>query len=246
MNRNIKLMEIGGGNLWDQFVKLYNKMFTNPLEWENPEEWKTKLSYNDTPENLPVIHVLVAVHETSSETQEVVGGIVFEHHRRSHVGFMTYLAVAAQWRKHGLSKSMLSEAIKTLSNIESSNNGELFAFIGDTENPDVVPDEQSCMPTNARYQVMQRLGGQPLDFSYIQPKLVGGGGVCRHLMLWSFDISEYGDNCLTSEVLINFLKDEYRSLGIMNPETDEDFVEMVSSIDEEILCSVSKTEQMAC
>jgi GNAT superfamily N-acetyltransferase len=227
-SQNIRLMEIGPGTLWDQLVELYNQTFTDPLEWENHEEWKVKLNY-DIDERFPVMHVMVAVHE-SEETQTVVGGMIFEHHRSSHVGFMSYILVKPEWRKNGISKAMLSTAINILSQIEQINNNELLAFLGDSENPKVVPDEKSCMPTNDRFNVMQRLGGKPIDFTYIQPCLVGGGGICRHLMLWSFDMFTYQTNDLSNSTLIKFLNDLYISLGIADPKVDENFIEMVNSI----------------
>lgn len=230
-SNNIKLMEIGDGDLWNQFVKIYNEFFTNPLEWESPEEWKSKLSYKNTSDKLPVIHVLVAVHETEQHVQEVVGGIVFEHHRRSHVGFMTYIAVSPQWRKHGLSRALLVEAINKLCKIDFN----LKAFIGDTEDPNIMTDDKSCMPTHSRYNVMQRLGGTPLNIKYIQPQLIGGLGVCRHLMLWSFELPNKIYTNFDRDDLIDFLYDEYVSLGIETPHLNSDFTEMIASIPEKIL-----------
>ena len=125
-SQNIRVIEVGTGILWDQFVELYNQTFTDPLEWENHEEWKAKMRY-DIDERFPVMHLLVAIHESDS-MQTVVGGMIFEHHRKSHAGFMTYILVKPEWRKHGISKSMLSAAINILSQIEQTNNHELLAF----------------------------------------------------------------------------------------------------------------------
>lgn len=224
-------MEVQPGKLWNQFVHLYNKYFTNPLEWEDPELWKTKITY-DIKENLPVVHVTVAVTQDHNGKDMVIAGMMYEHYRSSHVGFMTYLLVEPQWRKQGLSKALLSRAINELSKIEASS-GNYLSFIGDSENPDMINDSQSTMPTRDRYLVMQRLGGIPIDIKYVQPCLIGGSGFCHHLILWSFDVEPFG-NKISKETLVDFLSEEYKSLGIANPEFDKDFIEMTSTINKTV------------
>lgn len=225
-------MDVQPGELWNQFVDLYNKYFTNPLEWENPELWETKTTY-DIKENLPVVHITVAVTTDQNGKDKVIAGMMYEHYRNSHVGFMTYLLVEPQWRKQGLSKSLLSMAINKLSKIEASS-GNHLSFIGDSENPDMVSDHQSNMPTRDRYLVMQRLGGTQIDVKYIQPPLIGGSGSCNHLMLWSFNVKPFG-NKISKETLVDFLLEEYKSLGIVNPEFDKDFIEMTSTINKTVI-----------
>ena len=206
------------------FVDLYLRTFTDPSEREDPAQWPPRL-YADLPAPQPRMHLLVAVADNSAAV-ELHGGIAFEYYRDSRCGLLTYLVTAATRRRRGLARRLVARAIELLHEDAREHGAELRAVFAETEDPSQVAAHGNSMPPSARVSVLARLGAYRVDIPYVQPRLEGGSGPCRHLLLLAFHPDGTQADHIEGEVLQAFLHEFYRALGVTQPQRNEDFRSM--------------------
>jgi len=232
----VDLRETPSQDFLDGFIKIYNKTFTDPREREDPAEWPARM-WQKPPAPQPWTHLLVAL---SADSGRVVGGLVFEHYRGSHCGLLTYLVVESAWRKKGIARNLVDRALFTLIRDELDSGGKLKAVFCEIEDPQLVSDEDSAMPTCKRLHALLHLGARVLDLNYVQPGLVGGAGPCDHLLLLAFDLQNRSEEAvngrppeiMAGQTVYDFLHEFYRALGISDPEEDQSFKRMKQHLTE--------------
>lgn len=206
------------------FVDLYLRTFTDPSEREDPAQWPPRL-YENPPAPQPRMHLLVAFAD-DSPARELHGGIAFEYYRDSRCGLLTYLVTAATRRRRGLARRLVARAIQLLREDAREQGAELRAVLAETEDPDQVAAHGGSMPPSARLSALARLGAYRVDIPYVQPRLEGGSGPCRHLLLLAFHPDGTQAEYIDGEVLQAFLHEFYRALGVAQPQHDADFRRM--------------------
>ena len=203
------------------FVDLYLRTFTDPSEREDPAQWPPRL-YADLPAPQPRMHLLVAFADDSAAV-ELHGGIAFEYYRDSRCGLLTYLVTAATRRRRGLARRLIARAIELLHEDARERGAELRAVFAESEDPDRVTAHGNAMSPSARLTALARLGAYRVDIPYVQPRLEGGSGPCRHLLLLAFHPDGTQADHIDGAVVRGFLDEFYRALGVAQPQDDADF-----------------------
>jgi len=84
-----------------------------------------------------------------------------------------------------------------------------------------------------RLKIFSKLGARWIKIPYTQPALDSDKEKVENLYLLTFPVSDLTVSCIDAEVVINFLKNLYKSLLIENPYADEDFLKMVRNIEQQ-------------
>jgi GNAT superfamily N-acetyltransferase len=214
----IDLREHVRPDLLASFVELYTRTFTDPSEREDPAEWPPRL-YGDLPAPQPRMHLLVAV-DASGANERLLGGIAFEYYRGSCCGLLTYLVIDPAYRRQGLARQLVQNAIALLHLDAREHERKLRGVFSETEDPNQVGPHGNAMPPRERLTALSRLGARLIDIPYVQPALKGGSGPCRHLLLLAFHPQT---GSIAGNVVRDFLHEFYRALGVVAPEADADF-----------------------
>jgi len=207
------------------FVALYEETFNDPSEREDPAQWPPRL-YGELPAPQPRMHLLVAVDDATAGRP--LGGIAFEYYRDSRCGLLTYLVTDPAHRRRGLARRLVDRAVDLLHRDAQAEGAVLRAVFAETEDPGQVDARGTAMPPHTRLAVLARLGARRIDIPYVQPRLAGGSGPCRHLLLLAFhpDTPQ-----IAGATVRDFLHEFYRALGVAEPETDADFRTMTRGLD---------------
>jgi GNAT superfamily N-acetyltransferase len=224
-NRRFQLLDLREGlrlELLRAFISLYDRTFIDLTEREDPSQWYDLLRH-DCPPPQPRFHLLVVMPAGRESGIEVWGGLVFEHYHSSHCGLLTYMVIDESYRRRGLARSLVTAATEILCEEARACGQPLRALFGEAEDPKKGNNAHSGMPPTERLRVLARLGAHPIDFPYVQPKLVGGSDRGRHLLLLSFDVPGRRSQRVDGHVVREFLDEFYRALGVEHPEADPDF-----------------------
>ncbi|MDQ7858258.1 MAG: GNAT family N-acetyltransferase [Armatimonadota bacterium] len=193
-----------------------------PEQQEDLATWKALL-WSAPVAHRPVFHVLVATSEPAGTTP--LGFVSAEFFRHSSVGLLTYLAVAAAYRRQGLGRRLVQQA-KTVLREDAARQGTLLrAIFGEVNDPRGGPTSDGESPTEKRARVvaLAKLGARRVPVRYVQPQLRPGAGRSYSLMLVAFPPNGTAMTHLPSDVIRDFLREFYRSLGVDDPERDDDF-----------------------
>ena len=207
--------------LFDAFVHLYYRTFTEPSEREDPAEWPERL-WGKTQTNASVTHLLVAAPDPVGS--ELAGGLLFESFCGCSCGLLGYLAVNPNWRRKGVAR-LLVETSRGILREDARRDGErLQAVFAEVEDPDFRAQSESIPPFE-RWLTFRKLGAKWIDIPYVQPALKADADRAYHLRLLAF--TEGGATSLEGETIRSFLSEYYRSCGIEHPEKDPDIMRML-------------------
>jgi len=206
------------------YSQLYLACFTDPDEQEDLEQYRDRLFGPQKPAPQPKTHFLVAGnHLKDPEQRELLGFLIFELYRESSCGLLTYLAVDPATRGQGLGRLLMRRAIEILIE-ECSEAGGLKAVFAETHDPKLIDPADDAMSPDQRIQVMKRLGAYHVPIRYVQPELRPGDGRSRKLLLITFSIAPDCSPALKGNVVLTFLHEFYRALGVVDPDHDADYL----------------------
>ncbi len=225
----IDLRETRDRQLLEQvYRELYLACFTDPDEQEDLEQYCDRLFGPQKPQPQPVTHFLVAGEQLNNPAARVLEGMmIFELYRESSCGLLTYLAVAPHTRGRGLGRKLLQAAIDILSN---ECEGGLQAIFAETHNPEMIDADDDTMSPHARIEIMRRLGARHIPVTYVQPELRPGDGRSYKLLLITFPIHPSQPHIVPTDVLLGFLDEFYRALGVAAPQNDTDYLRIKSEV----------------
>ncbi|MBI4496734.1 MAG: hypothetical protein HY689_02400 [Chloroflexi bacterium] len=228
----LDLREEHNPQLLESFYRaLYQPAFTSPAEVETPDIWQPLLCGPDPGAPSPIFHVLLAGQGLRSPAPALYGGLLFEFYRESRCGFLTYLVVGETYRGGGLGRRLVEQGIAILhQDARRSANGEgsgVNAVFAELHDPRKV--QSDAMDPWLRVTIFEKLGFRILDMPYIQPELIRGRGRSRDLMLAVLATARAA-TAFPSSVVLPFLQEFYRSLGVDELDTDPDFREMVQAL----------------
>lgn len=225
----IDLRETRDRSLLEQvYRELYLACFVDPDEQEDLQQYCDRLFGPLKPQPQPVTHFLVAGERLNDPAARVLDGMmIFELYRESGCGLLTYLAVAPHTRGKGLGRRLLRSAIAILSR---ECQGGLRAIFAETHNPEMIDAAQDTMSPHARIEIMQRLGARHVPVTYVQPELRPGDGRSYKLLLITFPIVPDQPHVVPAEVLLSFLDEFYRALGVAAPQLDTDYLAIKSEV----------------
>jgi GNAT superfamily N-acetyltransferase len=229
------------------YESLYVDNFTIPSEREDPSIWRPRL-WGPASQTLPLeLHVLVASSPLERPEQRFYGAHFFELYHASRCGLVTYLVVDRPYRRQGLGRRLLTEALAILQAraeawpVEQAPipawaggpaDGRLRAVFAETNNPTRVEDE--VMDPWQRLEAFGRLGVGVVDLPYVQPELAPGQGRCYDLLLLALPSDERRLERLSAGALLDFLGDFYRANAVEQPDQDPDFQRMARAIRDQV------------
>ena len=226
----LDLRDLDRPDLLNAFIAIYQASFPDPSEREDPAQWSERL-HRTFPSPQPRTHLLIALDTQAQTTPAVRGGIVFEYYPASRCGLLTYLAVKPVGRRRGLGRRLVKAATELLKQDAEDQESALRAVFAEAEDPAKVPARGAAMPPHTRMTALTRMGALWIDIPYVQPRLQGGSGPCRHLLLLAFYHDGTQPDRIAGAVVREFLHEFYRALGIQRPETDADYAEASRQLD---------------
>ena len=203
-------------SLLARFVPLYEQIFSDPKQRENPKLWPPRL-WAVPPEPEPLLHVLLA----RSARDEILGGAVCEYYRASSCGLLTYLLVAEQARGTGIGRVLTRAALSALRADAEQCSAALRAMFAEAEDPRATEDIERRAYRVARLGLLAKLGAALVDVRFVQPDLGDGAGRERGLVLLTLTGATHAP--IPGPVLGAFMHEFYRSLGVGAPEEDADY-----------------------
>lgn len=212
--------------LLESFTELYNRVFCDPSEWEDPKYWPGLLGHA-RPSPLPLMYLSVIPDGNSNR---VKGGIVYEYYRESGCALLTYLAVDTAYRQSGIARRLVTHAFQRLVNLAIALPEGLNAVFCEMEDPSLMNGRESAIDPEQRRTVMRRFGLRRVPIPYVQPELSGGGGRSLHLLLATIPLV-HDCNTLQGGVVRRFLHEFYRALGVIDPDSDPDFRAMAEALE---------------
>lgn len=154
--------------------EVYRPAFPDDGLREDVAVWLALLA-NDPGRPKPRIEVLLAL-----DGETVLGGATVEFYRGAECGLLTYIAVAAQRRGHGVGRRLIQAARAALHDIA----GRPVPLLAETETYDDASDDHERAEIIERQRRLARMGAWLVDFDYVMPPLRPGLSPRRlHLML---------------------------------------------------------------
>jgi hypothetical protein len=155
---------------------------------------------------------------------------------------VTYLVVDRPYRRLGLARRLLAEALAILrARAEAPDlerraarrapggpGGRLRALFAETNNPTRVEDD--VMDPWQRLEAFGRLGVGVVDIPYVQPELAPGQGRCYDLLLLALPTDQRPLERLPAGAVLDFLADFYRANAVERPADDPDFQRMAAAL----------------
>lgn len=201
---------------------LYSECFVNPDESTSFSYFFDRLILGSVSEDNFFVNMLVAL----SESDDVVGFVVSEYYGESSCALITYLAVNDIYRGNGVARTLINSAIDVLL---SESSGALLSVFMECHNPDIVSDGMDTFSPTARLAIMKKLGCMYVPINYVQPPLSPEGRPSSDLVL----ICVVRDEVIappSGQIVAGFLKEFYRSLGVVDADSNQDFRLMMKCI----------------
>ncbi|MBI3998520.1 MAG: GNAT family N-acetyltransferase [Armatimonadetes bacterium] len=221
--------------LWALYDGLFRRTFRIRGQLEDPSVWIPLLWARPEPPE-PLLHIVVAGYHLREPGSRLVRGVVFfEFYQESACGFLTYLAVEPAFRRQGLGRRLVAEAIDRLASDAASMGTPLVGVFSDTTDPRDASREQESMDPWERVKMLARVGAQLVPIPYVQPELMPGQGRLRNMLLVAFPAGAEPLTTLPVRSVRAFLSEFYRACGVNAPEADEDFAAMFAGLDDDVI-----------
>jgi GNAT superfamily N-acetyltransferase len=155
-----------GSLLFAFYNQVFKPAFPKVDQTEDPSVWLPLIDENAVPAGQPVIHVILAL----DSSEDIAGGLIFEHYRISDCWLATYLAVRADMRNRGIAGGLVGEALREIRLFGS----ECWVLFAEAEDPDRISAKDEQTAAELRLRILDGLGFQPLLLQYVQPSLGPG------------------------------------------------------------------------
>lgn len=195
-------------------------------------------------DNVPELHVLLAMKWLDDGTAVIGGGGAAEYYRSNNCGLITYLVVHKSGRGTGLARIMVEHCVEILDTNARSRGmlaGCNSVFL-ETNAAEKVTMQQDVMDPRMRHVIYHKIGFRMLDFAYVMPPLGQGQSKMDILLLTVYITShipknEYDDRYYLPAVLLQrFIKGQWagaRAKKYIGPESleDLDYLRMIQQTD---------------
>ena len=218
------------------YEELYLTTFVDPAEQETFEQYRSRLFDPQLPPPQPVTHCFVAGTDlVQVASARLAGFAIFESYRTSGCGLLTYIVTVPALRGQGLGRRLFAAAQGALRSDLDAWDGESHvptAIFAEMHDPALVAAGHDVIDPATRLQIMRRLGAVQVPVDYVQPELYPGGERSRQLVLATFPPEGAEPvSSLPAAVVKSFLREFYRALGVVSPETDADYLAMLADLD---------------
>lgn len=218
--------------LWEFYEHLYLPAFPMKDEQEHPGIWSVLLWGSNLGPPNPTLHCLLLGQDLRRPGHaQIMGGHLFEYYKESSCGLLTYLVILPRYKGKSLARLLLEKAFLILERDASCAGKELKGVFAEANDPVAFSPNEDAMSPVQRLRILSRLGARIIDIPYVQPALIRGHRRVRHLLLLWFDYPGSKERSIPRPVLMGFLHELYRALGISHPEKDSDFRNMLAYTD---------------
>jgi hypothetical protein len=216
---------------WRYYYGVYKPAFPTADEAEDPTVWLPLLA-PAPPDGKPYLYLLLAIPATdASETLDLstasslssVGGIHGEFFPVSNTAFLTYLCVAPEVRRRGISELLLRKMVCILRNHAG---GALIPIFAEAEDPRQLSDPASQETAYRRLTVLGRLGFREIPINYRQPALGPGKKPVDYLKFLVF--SPGSPTTVKSSSVRAFMDEFYKALDAGEPDKAQIFNGLVA------------------
>lgn len=211
------------------YEELYLPAFPAPEHRESIDVWVRELW--DAPETSASRRYLLIVGNDLKDParRQLSGGHMFEYYPASRCGLLSYLVVAPDRRKQGLGHILTARGLSMLSGAARADGSPLRGVFAETVDPvKAAPDHAG--EAWERLEILGRLGVRILDVPYTAPPLGPGQARARDLLLLFVPLASDTGGSLQRAVVIDFLEELYRALGVDDPKSDRDFQATVRAL----------------
>jgi GNAT superfamily N-acetyltransferase len=209
---------------------LFLPNFPDPDEQEGPDDWRPRL-WEDPAPRQPEQHGFVAGTHLGSAAQRSLAGFAFvERYRESRCALLSYIAVEKSWRGYGLARDLFDRALGSAQETAQKDGEPVRAVFAEIHDPRRVNEANDVIDPADRVQVMVRLGAWRVPISYIQPALDERSERSDRLMLIAFALD--GKPTVDADAVAKFLSEYFRSLGIEDPASDPDLMNVMNELEE--------------
>jgi len=171
-----------------------------------------------------VIHIVLAFKENS---EEILGGIVFEFDHVSSFGLISYICVDDRYRNLKIGKKLIDVAEEELNNCAIQNSGKnCGAILLEMNSPYRIKEKEDCFSPQQRINVFKNLGCSLVEIDYVQPPLDTDLAPDTSLIL--ICINKDGKKFIDGEKLADFYKEFWETSCDDPSEYKEYFFESVS------------------
>jgi len=116
-----------------------------------------------------VIHIVLAFKEDS---EEILGGIVFEFYHVSSFGLLSYICVEDKYRNLKIGKKLIDVAEEELNSCAIQNSGNpCGAILLEMNSPYRIKEKEDSFSPQQRINVFKNLGCNLVEIDYVQPPL---------------------------------------------------------------------------
>lgn len=191
------------------YDQVYAEAFPNPDESEDCDTWLPLL--DSATRTKPHLYILLAV----KDPHDICAGIVFEWYADSKSWLITYLAVGATHRGHGLARSLIDRAIQTMRAAHVGGAGVPRSLIfAETEDPTLLGDAPEVIEgAYRRIATLEALGFARVDITYVQPALAKDKQPVRILLLLAYTSTDELTSDLDAAKVAGFIREFYDVLG---------------------------------
>jgi GNAT superfamily N-acetyltransferase len=211
-------------SLFEQFVSLYQRTFTDRDITEDPDVWRAALATPPVPP-LPLTVLLVAVDRSGGQPR-VVGGCVFEYYRRSKCALLAYIVTDPTHRKRGVARLLMAGTTSLLRAIDP----ELRGLFAETERFELDGPADELDESARRLTALGQLGWRWLQVPYVQPPLSPDRSPARNLLLMAFPLPPGDALSIPRQNVVAYLHEFYAAQAVADPEGDPDLGAMAHGL----------------
>jgi len=203
------------------FETLYNRLFPDPNEREDFSHIKNRLCTKKFSDDSKTFLIL-----------EDFSGLLCEYYLSCRSIFITYIAIDEKSRGKGLAKKIINKGvlIDLFKIIKKNTGNKPQAVFFESNNP--CKTKYDSFDPYTRLNIFRKMGARYINIPYIQPSLGENKSRVDNLLLFVFPIkNQKTQNFIKSNIIISFLFSFYKEFGVINPNSDPDFINMINSID---------------
>ena len=180
-------------------------------ELEDISVWVEELT-RETPAEDATFYLLVATNtnnNTKTNTDTILGGVVFEYYLHSCCGLISYIVVHPTARSQGLGRQLLHKAVSILHSAAQSRGSPQCRGIFVETNVEGLRD--GVMEAGRRHALLRRWGFAHVQFPYVQPALSARQLPCRDLLLLKL-VEEEEEEGVDADVVLAFMRDFWAAM----------------------------------